>query len=323
MTILVKFALLSIILASCAQEPAKITYKGHMYFTKNTFAKKVKNTPVKQVKNSNYEKKNISDSANSIVIAKGDNIYSLARKHKITTRSLIEHNNLKPPYVIYPGEELAIPTQRKTHVVQSGENLTKISRLYDVSLKQLADVNNVSNNYKIKTGEILILPYDARVVNSISTNTKKLVYNKKSSRPIVVNNKIKKEISKKITFIWPVKSGAIIQKFGQKPNGTHNDGINIKGVLGSPVKSVAAGKVVYVGNGLRGYGNLIIIKHPNNWLTAYAHNNDIYVAKNQMVKQGEVISTLGSTGNVTTPQLHFVLRKGRTAVNPEQYLKEV
>ena len=202
MTSLIKIILFSIIVTSCSQEPAKITYKGHMYFTKNTFAKKVKNTLVQQVKSSNYEKRNISDSANSIVIEKGDNIYSLARKHKITTRSLIEHNNLQPPYVIYPGKKLAIPTQRKTHVVQSGENLTKISRLYDVSLKQLADVNNVANNYKIRTGEILILPYDARVKNSVISQTKKTVSNKKSSKPIIVNNKIKKEISKKITFIW-------------------------------------------------------------------------------------------------------------------------
>jgi murein DD-endopeptidase MepM/ murein hydrolase activator NlpD len=312
--------IIAIITASCSQEPAKIIYKGHLNFTKNNFInQKNKDRPItvnksttKKYQNNNYNK--------VITIESGDNLYSLARTHKVTIRNIIEANNLVPPYVIYPKERLKLPIKTKFHIVQAGDNLTRISRLYNVSLNELRSVNNLMNSSKIKINDKLILPYD-------SDQNLVVRQQKNYQKPIQINKKIakKKSIrksSKKDDFIWPVDNGSVIQKFGQKPNGTHNDGINIKASLGTPVKSVAAGKIVYVGNGLRGYGNLIIVKHANNWLTAYAHNNDIYVAKDQMVTQGEVISTLGSTGSVNSPQLHFVLRKGRKAVNPEEYLKK-
>ena len=316
-------AIIALITASCSQEPAKVIYKGHLNFTKNNFLSQNKDN--KQIISKKFATKDNMNKHNNnynkvIIVQKGDNLYSLARTHKVTIRNIIEANNLVPPYVIYPKEKLKLPLKTKLHIVQAGDNLTRISRLYNVSLNELRSVNNLINSSKIKVNDKLILPYDSDknlVVRQQKNYQKPTQINKK-----ITKKKIARKSSKKDHFIWPVDNGNIIQKFGQKPNGTHNDGINIKASLGSPIKSAAAGKVVYVGNGLRGYGNLIIVKHANNWLTAYAHNNDIYVAKDQMVAQGEIIATLGSTGNVTIPQLHFVLRKGRKAVNPQPYLKK-
>ena len=116
-------------------------------------------------------------------------------------------------------------------------------------------------------------------------------------------------------FRWPAR-GRIIQAF--KPGG--NDGINIAVPEGTSVKAAESGVVAYAGNELKGYGNLILIRHPNGFVTAYANNGDIEVKRGETVKRGQVIAKSGQTGNVASPQLHFELRKGATPVDPTQYL---
>ncbi|MGH7047030.1 MAG: murein hydrolase activator EnvC family protein, partial [Stellaceae bacterium] len=121
------------------------------------------------------------------------------------------------------------------------------------------------------------------------------------------------------TFLWPVR-GHIVENYGTGPDGTHNDGINIAAPRGAPVQATDAGVVAYAGNELRGYGNLILIKHPNGWISAYAHCDLILVKKGQKVARGQVIARVGSTGNVSQPQLHFELRRGQHPVDPRDYL---
>jgi murein DD-endopeptidase MepM/ murein hydrolase activator NlpD len=121
------------------------------------------------------------------------------------------------------------------------------------------------------------------------------------------------------TFSWPVR-GRILAGFGAGPDGTHNDGINIAAPRGSPVQAVDGGVVAYAGNELRGYGNLILIKHPDGWISAYAHCDLILVKRGQKVARGQVIARVGSTGNVNAPQLHFELRRGDKPVDPRAYL---
>jgi murein DD-endopeptidase MepM/ murein hydrolase activator NlpD len=120
-------------------------------------------------------------------------------------------------------------------------------------------------------------------------------------------------------FVWPVR-GHIVEAFGSGPDGTHNDGINIAAPRGSPVQAVDGGVVAYAGNELRGYGNLILIKHPEGWISAYAHCDLILVKRGQKVARGQVIARVGSTGNVNSPQLHFELRHGDKPVDPRAYL---
>ena len=111
-----------------------------------------------------------------------------------------------------------------------------------------------------------------------------------------------------------------MSKFGPKPGGLYNDGINIKAKGGDNVKATEDGVVAYVGNELRGYGNLIIIKHSGGWISAYGHLDQTKIKRGIKVKKGQNIATIGSTGNVKSPQLYFGLRKGREAVNPQSYL---
>ena len=112
----------------------------------------------------------------------------------------------------------------------------------------------------------------------------------------------------------------MISGFGTLGKGRKNDGINIKAPLGSDVKAADKGVVAYAGNELKGFGNLILIKHPDGWITAYAHNQKLLVKKGQTVVKGEKIATVGQTGGVDGPQLHFEVRAGKKAVNPRKYL---
>jgi murein DD-endopeptidase MepM/ murein hydrolase activator NlpD len=120
-------------------------------------------------------------------------------------------------------------------------------------------------------------------------------------------------------FLWPVQ-GKVLSSFGPMEGGLHNDGINIAAPEGTPVKAAENGVVAYVGNELRGFGNLLLIKHADGWVTAYAHTQEILVRHGQQVKRGQIVARVGATGSVGEPQLHFEVRKGSKAKDPAQLL---
>ena len=121
------------------------------------------------------------------------------------------------------------------------------------------------------------------------------------------------------TLRWPSK-GKVLSGFGQRTDGTHNDGINIAARKGAAVRAVENGVVAYVGNELRAFGNLVLIKHSDGWVSTYAHAEEILVARGDRVRKGQVIARVGSSGNAREPQLHFELRRGKNAVDPLEYL---
>jgi murein DD-endopeptidase MepM/ murein hydrolase activator NlpD len=120
-------------------------------------------------------------------------------------------------------------------------------------------------------------------------------------------------------FVWPVR-GRVVSDYGPKGGGLHNDGINIAAAQGTPIRAAESGVVVYAGNELRGFGNLILLQHAEGWMTTYAHAEEIVVHRGEQVRRGQVIGRVGSTGNVTSPQVHFEIRRGSRAVNPREHL---
>ena len=130
-------------------------------------------------------------------------------------------------------------------------------------------------------------------------------------KPFAVHAKV----DRKGKFIWPV-NGQVISRFGAKSGGLYNDGVNISAPEGSPIHASMDGAVVYTGNDLASYGNLLIIRHKHGWLTAYAHAKEITVQKGDKVKLGQVVASVGQTGNVQTPQIHFAIRDGKKALDP-------
>ena len=121
------------------------------------------------------------------------------------------------------------------------------------------------------------------------------------------------------SFRWPVR-GRIISGFGSRGGGQQNDGIDLSVPEGTSVKAADDGVVAYAGNELKGYGNLVLVRHQNGYVTAYAHASEVMVKRGDQVKRGQIIARSGQTGNVNAPQLHFEIRKGKVPVDPVQFL---
>ena len=121
---------------------------------------------------------------------------------------------------------------------------------------------------------------------------------------------------------WPV-AGKIVGNFGPRPDGTHNDGVNIAAPLGTDVHAAESGVVAYSGDELKGYGNLVLIRHDNGWVTAYAHADEILVKRGDRIKRGQVVAKAGRTGQVDQPQVHFELRQGQKPVDPTPFLERM
>lgn len=213
------------------------------------------------------------------------------------------------------------------HRVRKGENLFWIARSYGVNFQDLAEINNIQKaNEALTPGVKLYIP-----PRRVSRN-KKLPFEEELARHVDRAPDLRRSPFKKFKkskgeppdvftdhghFAWPVK-GAIISGFGIR-RGRRHDGVDIKAPPGSPVMVADSGRVVYAGV-MRGYGNLILVRHPNNFFTAYAHNRKNLVKKGEKVKRGETIAFVGRTGRATGPHLHFEVREGEKARNPLFFL---
>jgi murein DD-endopeptidase MepM/ murein hydrolase activator NlpD len=267
------------------------------------------------------------------VVQRGETLYQVSRVENVPLRSLIDANNLQPPYDIQTGQKLTIPSARY-HVVKPGDTVYSISRTYGVDMATLTSTNHVEQPYTIKVGQRLQLPskVNSQVTAQVSEDSGNRSgvpigrpdNNYQTSTPVGapvakpgsgVKEPLPPPPPPKGDFIWPAQ-GRIISTYGPKEGGQHNDGINIAVPAGTPVKAAQSGVVAYAGNELKGYGNLLLVRHANGWMTAYAHNSKLMVKRGDTVVRGQTISLAGSTGSVSSPQVHFEVRKGAKAVDP-------
>ncbi|MAI07053.1 MAG: hypothetical protein CBC47_07990 [Alphaproteobacteria bacterium TMED87] len=274
-------------------------------------------------------------------VKKGQSIYILSKLYGISMRSIIEENNLTAPFILYPNQRIMLRPPN-AYIVRRGDSLYSIAKKYGTNVYQLAKQNSIDAPYTIFSGQKILVPYKIikktseplientvrkqkpRKNNKLIEQTKLLNESKKRVVSIQEHNeKRKNQFSSNIKnsqiFIWPVQ-GEITSQFGPGGKGLHNDGINILVPEGSDVVASESGVVVYSGNELQGFGNLLLIKHSNGWMTAYGHNDQLLVSRGDKVKKGQIISYSGSSGNVRIPQLHFEIRKGTKAVDPLKYL---
>lgn len=258
----------------------------------------------------------------TVTVEKGDTLYSISKRYDMPLRDLIDANSLKPPYTLKVGQVLRLPASTY-HVVSRGDTLYSISRQYNANIADLKRINNLSYPYTLAVGQKVILAGSARSLSATANPPPKRKYTaraaprKTTSRPARGSYTVVQKRSSK--FSWPVR-GTIVSKFGTIGKGRANDGINIKAARGTAIKAADAGTVAYAGNELKGFGNLILVRHNDGWITAYAHNDRLLVKKGQKVRRGEKIATVGATGGVNSPQLHFEIRAGKKAVNPVAYL---
>lgn len=283
----------------------------------------------------------------SVRVQKGDTLYSISRRYEVPMREVIELNRLRPPYNLNVGQILRLPAA-KYHVVEKGDTLYSLARRYNVDVTSLSRSNKIAAPYTLAVGQKLVLPDSvvdgtsssyanskpstikrwswsssssstATTAPSVSTQTRKSAAPKYTSRKSSSSSYTPPPANRKTKFAWPVQ-GKVVSSFGSIGKGRNNDGINIKAAKGAAVKAADGGTVAYAGNELKGFGNLILIKHNDGWITAYAHNDKLLVRKGQKVRRGEKIATVGTTGGVNTPQLHFEIRRGKKPVNPKSYL---
>ena len=198
------------------------------------------------------------------------------------------------------------------HTVQKGQTLHFIARAYNVNLDRLKRINGVYDPSRLQIGTRLWIPGARQVLNIDSNINKQTFAKNKKKRKKALNKGIKGFL------IWPVK-GQLTSRFGNR-SGRHHDGIDIGARRGTSIVAAAEGKVMFAGWGPIGYGLMIIIKHKNDLTTVYAHNSHIHVHKNQMVKKGQKIASVGSTGRSTGPHLHFEVRNDSLPMNPLNYL---
>ena len=254
-----------------------------------------------------------------IEVGNGETLYSIARKNNIAVRDLIKENHLSAPYSLKSGDRITIPTP-SYHEVKTGETLYSISRLYNMKVNQIIEMNDLKEPYSVKVGERIKVATTDSDKSAKPQNDERKIVRLEERKSEASEGFVEKTLDKLNHFSWPVR-GTVVSKFGPKSGGLYNDGINIATKEGTMVKASEDGVVAYVGNELKGYGNLIIIKHAGGWITAYAHLKDSLVKRGQKIDKGQKIGSVGASGNVNSPQLYFGLRKGRDAVNPENYLK--
>jgi len=355
-------------------------------------------------------------------VQQGETLYAISRRSGVPVRSLIDANNLQPPYRVQAGQVLTVPRTRQ-HIVQQGETLYSVARRYDVEAASLARTNHIDPPYTIKLGQPLLLPPPATEAPSLVAGgqpTSALspaapvapaqqtapaaaggVTTTALPPPMAPVGSAQALVPPPVTaaspnapppptaapipppapprpapvappppvdaaeapppaaavsppepesgaappphaapsvavaalveghrapsaplFGWPV-GGQIVSTYGPAAGGTHNDGINISAPAGTTVAAAESGTIAYAGNELRGFGNLLLIKHDGGWVTAYAHNQVLLVKKGDRVRRGQAIARVGNTGGVASPQLHFELRNGTKAVDPLDHLPQL
>ncbi len=248
------------------------------------------------------------------------------------------------PAPVVSAPATSTPTGVYVHVIAPGETLMKVSRQYKISLAALAAANHIPPHTLVKVGDRITVPGlraprvaanpsppaapPQRVAQQQPPRTTVVAPPVAPAVPPTANtitpaadnqvlpDKGKPQITASTpTFRWPVRGKLIA-----KTTGVQNDGINVSVPEGTPIKAAEDGVVAYAGSELKIYGNLVLIRHANGYVTAYAHLSEILVKRDEPIKRGQVIAKSGQTGNVTSPQVHFEIRKGSTPVDPIPYL---
>lgn len=256
-------------------------------------------------------------------VRQGDTLYKIAKRYGVNYKELARINNIKPPFTINTGQRIKLKTnpqvQARAKRVVPVRSIVRASKKPNNSQAKITiakkPVTTPAKTAPIIKRSLVKKPVVAPVKTAAKTPSKAI---KKLEKPRTKNPKPQSNhiASSQMRWQWPVK-GTITKRFVQGQ--TNARGIDVTTKLGSPVKSAEKGVVVYSGNGLRGYGNLIIIKHNRDFLSAYAHNKKNLVKEGQLVDKGVKIAEVGSTGT-NKVKLHFEIRYKGQAVNPLKYL---
>jgi murein DD-endopeptidase MepM/ murein hydrolase activator NlpD len=234
------------------------------------------------------------------VVNRGDTLLSIARRNRVPVAELARANHLEPSAKIKLGMKLTVPGAKNAAVAAAAQ-----PAMAAVAVQPAAAVAAPASRMAAAGGA----PQSARLAQATATE------DAADATPV----KAADATGALPTFRWPVR-GKVITSYGAKTNGKSNDGINLAVPEGTPVKAAEDGVVAYSGNELKGYGNLVLVRHSNGYVTAYAHASELLVKRGDTIKRGQIIAKSGQSGEVGSPQLHFEIRKGSSPVDPLQFL---
>ncbi|WP_028136245.1 peptidoglycan DD-metalloendopeptidase family protein [Bradyrhizobium japonicum] len=239
-------------------------------------------------------------------VNRGDTLASIARKNHISSAELARANGLDPSAKLKLGTKLTVPGA-KTAALAAPVAAAPVTAAPVAGTLQPVAAAPAPATKMAAAGA----PVQSARLAQATTNVEE--------KPAETPAKAAETTSALPTFRWPVR-GKVVTSYGAKTNGKSNDGINVAVPEGTPVKAAEDGVVAYSGNELKGYGNLVLVRHSNGYVTAYAHASELLVKRGDTIKRGQVIAKSGQSGEVASPQLHFEIRKGSSPVDPLQFL---
>jgi murein DD-endopeptidase MepM/ murein hydrolase activator NlpD len=234
------------------------------------------------------------------VVNRGDTLMSIARRNHVPVAELAKANNLDTTAKLSLGMKLTVPGAKSAAAVPVAQPVAPVQQVAAVAAPAA------------KLATPAAPQQSARLAQATTNVEEKPV----AEAPAVKSSEATGALP---TFRWPVR-GKVITSYGAKTNGKSNDGINLAVPEGTPVKAAEDGVVAYSGNELKGYGNLVLVRHSNGYVTAYAHASELMVKRGDTIKRGQIIAKSGQSGEVGSPQLHFEIRKGSSPVDPLQFL---
>lgn len=270
-------------------------------------------------------------------VQRGETLYSISRNTGVDLYSLAQANDLQQPYSISIGQQLKVPSPTGYAVASAPAPESPTAPHAPAPRGYQADTLPVTPGAPVAapvqapggddTNSAGLPPIPQQAASETSppapaaASAPQVASAPPSSAGPTADPKQDTVLPPRAgrTFSWPVR-GRVLAGFGPTPDGLHNDGINIAARAGAPVIAAENGVVVYAGSELKGFGNLLLIRHADGWMTAYAHLDKALVKKGQKVTKGQAIGTVGSTGGVSQPQLHFEIRRGTQAVDPAKFL---
>lgn len=295
---------------------------------------------------------NVDSPTGAIIVQPGDTIWRIAQRYRLNLRDIIDINKLTPPYQLQANQRLLLPAPAE-HVVGANDTILRLSMMYAVPVSELVSINHLSAPYTLAEGQRLRLPSalptaaagqgdDIAALAQKATTPEKTAQPERTRpltrlatggppqpEPAAATPRLATADAGKLSltplngvrgdFSWPVQ-GQVISKYGPKTGGLYNDGINIAAAKGSAVKAAADGTVVYVGSDLKSYGNMVLLRHPGGFVTAYAHMDKVSVARGAVIRKGQALGVVGNSGTVSQPQLHFEIRRGSQTYDPVRFL---
>jgi len=238
----------------------------------------------------------------------GDTLYGLSRTFDLSLTSLARFNRLRSPYHVHPGQVIRLPASygNEEAVIAKTVQPKGTAKAMPVQAPPPSLQTAKTVQARQPQGAGVPVPPSKPGHNAGTSKSTAMARAPVTTRPAPRSSG---------RFLWPI-NGRVLSSFGSKKDGLHNDGINIGAPRGTPVKSAENGVVVYTGDELRGFGNLVLVRHADGWMTAYGHLEKVLAKRGDKVTRGQAIGTVGSSGAVSSPQLHFEIRRGTKAVDP-------